>query len=120
MEKDDIDKKFFDMVCEAGTSLHGTDRTTIPKLLEVYQSEPNPIAGFSVLLLHIKRQENRRELKGNVRTLISHLQYIRNKYMNDSQMFNRMVIKYLTLLKWVHETAPKKIVETLEEFITGE
>jgi hypothetical protein len=99
----EIKEEIYDMAIKAGSSLLQTNRSTISKLLEVFHSETDPVSGVKLLYLHTARQMNRRELKGNVQLLLSHLKIIYDGNKDKPDTLRNLMEKYLTLLKWVHE-----------------
>ncbi len=112
-----MEKTIYDLAVQAGYTLKRADKTQVSRLIEVFQSEPDPIDSISLLMLYIMRQSKRNELPREAHKLIEHLHKILGFGKDDKNTLRKATLKYLTLTKWIYETEPPKEYKSLDEYI---
>lgn len=110
-----MEKTIYNLAVQAGSALKGADKTQVAHLIEVFQSESDPVDAISLLMIHILRQNKRGELPREAQRLINHLYEILK--FKDKERIRRAALKYLTLTKWVYETKPSKDYNNFQEYI---
>jgi hypothetical protein len=118
MQSGSID--IYNLALKSGSNLKGTDKTTIPRLLEVFESEVDVNNAVKLLIFYIYRQKERKELRGEgVNDLLRSIKAIYERFRNDPDNLRDTVRKYLILVKWVYEFRLKKDnpVRSFEELL---
>ncbi|MEM2698889.1 MAG: hypothetical protein QXS98_05455 [Candidatus Nitrosocaldus sp.] len=110
-----IYKKVYDKAASTASRVYGTDRATINNMLEMFQGDP--IEASLLLMVWIKRQEARGEMKRPFSSmLIKDLYEMYTYFKYDANKLERVIRKYLILIKWIFESRINN-VNNIEEFI---
>lgn len=110
-----LHKEVYDMAAATGSKGFDVDRSTINNMIEIFQGDP--IDACLLLMVWIKRQESRGEIKQQFsQLLIKNLFYIYTEFKEEPDMLEQAIRKYLILIKWIFESKVYNI-NNIVEFI---
>ena len=118
--KEYITSKIYDLASSTGTlaAYRRVDKTQVSNIIEVFESEADPLSAIKLTIAFIARQIGRRELYFDVGSkIINDLREILDKFKDNSSLLRAITRKYLYLFKWFYESGVGKKVSSFDEFL---
>ncbi|MDW8275902.1 MAG: hypothetical protein RMJ59_05925 [Candidatus Nitrosocaldus sp.] len=98
-----ISEDIYNKAANTGSKAYNVDMSTINNLIEVFQGDP--IDACLLLMVYIKRQEKRGEIRRPFsQLLLQDIKYMYDAFKSDKGRLELAIRKYLTLVKWVKES----------------